>query len=419
MNRIVVVILGSIILALLAGSCSELKKDLPAPVSSGVQVHGEGWSEPASTGFHGTYLKTTAPPWNAKECERCHGGNSQGGTSGVSCFTCHASYPHAGEWGAQPSSSAFHGRYLKARTPAWDSKECQGCHGADYGGGTSGVACFTCHDSYPHAARFTQAGKYHPGYLQSKNYPLLQCQTCHGAAYTGGAIVNVSCEQSGCHVDRNGAAKSPEACNTCHGDFSSPASVFLSAAPPKSVAGDSATTVRGVGAHQKHLATGTLGKTVKCQECHAVPAKYDAPGHLGAPPADIAFNDTLARLTTGDGTLKPNVSYDAVSGKCGNTYCHGNWRLRKATSPNDFAFTDTVMVGGKASPGWTDGSSAAACGSTCHANPPAGHAAFAITACVNCHGDVVDGTGRIVNKAKHINGKITMTSFYGGEQPFR
>jgi hypothetical protein len=150
-----------------------------------------------------------------------------------------------------------------------------------------------------------------------------------------------------------------------------------------------------------------------------VPARYDAPGHLGAPPAEVAFNDTLARLITGDGTLKPNPSYDAVAGKCGNTFCHGNWKLRKATSPNDFAFTDSVMVGGKYSPSWTGGAGAAACGSTCHANPPVGHSPFPITACVNCHGDVVDGTGRIANKAKHINGKINMTGTFGGEQTFR
>jgi len=170
-------------------------------------------------------------------------------------------------------------------------------------------------------------------------------------------------------------------------------------------------------AGNRMMARDTFGN--HSERCHSVPSKYDAPGHLGTPPADVAFNDTLGRLTTGDGTLKPAAAYDAVAGKCGNTYCHGNWRLRKATSLNDFAFTDSVMVGGKASPAWTDGSNAATCGSTCHANPPAGHALFPITGCVNCHGDVVDGTGKIANKAKHINGKITMTDFFGGERPFR
>lgn len=345
MKHHLMILLIALGLALLAGSCSELKKDLPSPVDNTVKIHPEGWGKTVSSpDFHGTSLKNQADRWNLTKCQRCHGGS----------FT----------------------------------------------GGTSGVTCYTCHDAYPHSTRFTSG---HTGYLYAKGYPFDECTLCHGSAYDGG-LVGVGCTKSGCHVDRTGTPKSPEACNTCHGSFRALASDFVSAAPPKSVLGDSVTTASGVGAHQKHLATGTMGKVLKCQECHAVPAAWNSPGHFDSLlPAEVAMNDTLARLVTGDGSTRPNPSYSG--GKCSNTYCHGNWVLRKATSNLQFIYSDSVMVGEKASPSWTGGSAGAACG-TCHDLPPKGHVAALITECYGCHGDVVDQTGAIIDKTRHVNGKM-------------
>ena len=440
---------------LLLSSCSDLKQNLPTAATAQLQIHDKGWNDTTSIAFHGKVLKqmqydfdecitchsklytggtsgvscfkchqsfphtstwtdtTNAmyhgnylklKDWQQTECTSCHGDAFTGGTSGVACFTCHTSYPHAAGW-QNPSTSSSHGKYLKARS--WQLAECASCHGTSFAGGTSGQSCYTCHSIYPHPAGFAGVNG-HPSYMYAEDFPFAQCQTCHGSTYTGGSVVNVSCSSAGCHVDRNNAPKSPEACNTCHGDFNGLASDTASFAPPRTVAGETATSVRGVGAHQSHLATGTLGKNVNCQECHVVPAQVSSPGHLGTnTPAEVVFNGTLAGLATADGTFEPNPSYNASTLKCSNTYCHGNWKIRKPNSPSAFFFSDSVMTGSNYSPTWTGGPFQAMCG-TCHGLPPKGHFAAAVSECVNCHGDVVNSSGAIIDRTKHINGKINV-----------
>jgi predicted CxxxxCH...CXXCH cytochrome family protein len=293
---------------------------------------------------------------------------------------------------------------------------------------------------------FSTATGRHQGYIRSRNYPLVTCQQCHGASYTGGPVVAISCEQSGCHVDASGNAKSPETCNTCHGTFSAPASLtglplLLSAAPPGSVAGDTSATSPGVGAHQKHLLTGTNGKSVKCQECHTVPNKWTDPGHIPvvtivtalhgpsrvSDAAIVVFKDTLANLVTGNGSVAPHPAFDPGTTKCSNTYCHGNWLLRKSSAPSIaqlvYKDTATVMVGASASPAWTAGSAEGQCYS-CHGiapnkYTPVGHEDYALSACSICHGDVVDASGKILNRGKHMNGVIDLVSGFGGSRAMR
>ena len=124
-------------------SCSELKKDLPSPVSGAAAIHPEGWNQTSSPDFHGTYLKAKA--YDTKECKPCHGGPFTGGTSQTSCFRCHALYPHSAAW-IQTASADFHGRFLKAMN--YDAGECKSCHGVDFTGGSSQVACFSCHTTF-------------------------------------------------------------------------------------------------------------------------------------------------------------------------------------------------------------------------------------------------------------------------------
>jgi len=347
-----ILVLGSHLLA----SCSDLKKEWNSPASAVSTVHPEDWGEAGTPDFHGLYLK-------GKD---------------------------------------------------WKETECTQCHGLTYAGGTSGVSCFPCHDAYPHSVKFTP---YHNGYLQQNNFPLKKCQLCHGASYNGGSVVTVGCGQfSFCHYDKNGAPKSPEACNTCHGVFRAPVSDVLSAAPPKSVLGDTLISVSGVGAHQKHLSTGVKGKSVKCVECHTVPAAYNSSGHLNGFPAQVAFNDTLAKLPTAAGKYVPaNVQYDHASGNCANTYCHGNWRAIRSTAPTEaqYAYADTAMVGGNFLPRWTSGASQADCGS-CHGLPPKGHVAD-LTGYCGCH-DFFKADGSVKDRARHMNGKINLAG--GVERAF-
>ena len=385
---------------LLSMSCSELKKNLPAASDGNLSIHDAGWIVEDSPNFHGQYLKVD--DYEFSDCKPCHGANLAGGTSGISCKKCHASFPHNSGWTVIDSTN-YHGRYLKSK--GWNVSECQACHGMNYDGGTSGVSCRQCHSSYPHPADFDESNG-HPVYMRTNGFPLDQCKLCHGSNYSGGSVVTISCRE--CHDNPAG----PEQCNTCHGNFSGVD--LLSSAPPMSIDGDTSTTVRGVGAHQKHLISGSLGNSVKCQECHTVPSRVSDAGHIDSPfNVTVAFNDTLAKLVSADGVYNPQYQKSIL--KCDNTFCHGNWKMRKLSSTRQFAYADSIMVGAKYSPLWTGGSDEAACGLTCHLLPPAGHLSATITTCYGCHSGVIDNTGLIIDRSKHINGKINV---FGSESEF-
>jgi predicted CxxxxCH...CXXCH cytochrome family protein len=180
---------------------------------------------------------------------------------------------------------------------------------------------------------------------------------------------------------------------------------------------------------------------VKCQECHTVPNKWTDPGHIPvltvmssqhgpsglSDVGIVVFKDTLANLVTGNGSVAPHPAFDPGTAKCSNTYCHGSWLLRKSSAPSiaQLVYKDsaTVMVGAAASPAWTAGSAEGQCYS-CHGiapdkYTPVGHEDYALSACSICHGDVVDGGGKILNRAKHMNGVIDLVSGFGGVRPMK
>jgi predicted CxxxxCH...CXXCH cytochrome family protein len=345
-------------LIFLLSSCSELKKDLPTATSPEVKIHDSGWNVATSGDFHGEYLKSMN----------------------------------------------------------WATGNCASCHSSMFTGGTSGVSCFTCHSQYPHPAGYATPGG-HPIAVRTAGYPLVSCQSCHGTTYTGGSAVNVTCERSGCHVDKSGNLKSPEACNTCHGNFLAAANDTISWAPPKSLANDSLASARGVGAHQQHLVSTLMvsGMKVDCKECHIIPATVSAPGHLGSAPAEVFFGGSLASLKTNNGAVIPTPSYNSTGGTCNNTYCHGYFKNGNLTN----------------APTWNivDGSQKK-CGS-CHGNPATGnprpvtgpHQFYADgDVCQDCHvignqatAMYANGQWTITDKAHHING---MLSWFGTEKPF-
>jgi predicted CxxxxCH...CXXCH cytochrome family protein len=164
-------------------------------------------------------------------------------------------------------------------------------------------------------------------------------------------------------------------CTGCHGSTAN-------LAPPLSVTGKSATTERGVGAHQQHLVASTWHAPIQCTDCHIVPKKVTDPGHIDtALPAEL----TWSALATSDGA-KP--AWDGV--KCSGTYCHGS----------------TLSGGTATAPVWTkvDGTQSA-CGS-CHSLPPTGGGHTTNTNCSACHGAVVDASRKIIAPALHIDGKV-------------
>ena len=253
---------------------------------------------------------------------------------------------------------------------------------------------------------------FHGKLVLAKNWDMKQCQQCHSSNYSGGTA-GTSCYNSGCHNTPGG----PEACNTCHGDFANP----LLIAPPRALSGAIMPDQRGVGAHTRHLRNNLVGKAVSCTECHIMPQGFSDPNHIDdIPGAEVIFG-SFTKLETNVpggfnyqpslGTFSPNPSFDYPAGTCANTYCHGYFK--NGNLDNIVSFTAQ-----------SQGSS---CGS-CHGNPTTGSPLPKTTAqggihptredCELCHSDVVAKQGNqyvIINKDKHINGKLNV---FGDEQPF-
>lgn len=169
---------------------------------------------------------------------------------------------------------------------------------------------------------------FHGSELARRGWDLRLCATCHGDDFAGGRAKS-SC--LGCHVE------GPTACVTCHGNG------------PTS------------GAHAAHR-----GGQVTCAECHVVPDRWDAPGHVldDPPPAEVTFG-ARARLTPDGATrLGPPTFAEET---CSNVYCHGD------TMPR---------AGGLATrPVWTQPAGAGTC-TSCHGAPPPSHAQ---SMCTSCH----------------------------------
>lgn len=234
---------------------------------------------------------------------------------------------------------------------------------------------------------------FHGNLIKAAEWNMKQCQKCHASDYSGGYTFS-SCLD--CHTHPKG----PESCNTCHGSFANPARI----APPRDTKGNIATTAKGVGAHALHLYDNMMGAKVECNECHIVPQNLYDPGHLTPIPGHpkILFGE-LAKLKTKPGE---EPVYDFANNTCSNTYCHGNFVFYRDSSNFPQFYTADVMTGNNRTVSWTkvDGSEAA-CG-TCHGLPPTGHVAATLSQCGDCHRNVVDAQGNILDKSLHINGKV-------------
>lgn len=234
---------------------------------------------------------------------------------------------------------------------------------------------------------------FHGNWIRNDNWDLALCSKCHGSNFAGGTV-NVSCLK--CHQEDNG----PEACNTCHGDFSDPTNI----APPQGTNNETSTTDYAVGAHQFHLNSITIAENVACSECHNVPAQFTSAGHIDETPrAEVIFGEYEF---LNDSTGAPAYNFENMT--CENTYCHGNFKF--------VASSGVPIVGNNYAPSWTtvDGTQAV-CG-TCHGEIdstgtlvtplPEGHpGSFTINQCWNCHPRVVDADGNIIDKTLHINGQ--------------
>jgi hypothetical protein len=186
--------------------------------------HQEGWSL-----NHKIYLKGVN--YNTLNCATsCHGTDLNGGNSNVSCLSCHTSFPHPPDWSGWETTG--HGLYLK--TYNWDTSRCVDCHGQDLTGGSAGVSCYSCHSTYPHPPDnlWLTRGEvqFHGNVVNSAGSPSV-CEQCHGTDYLGknSGVSCFSCHTlypheinwasytHGDYVNANGDS----GCISCHDDLRS------------------------------------------------------------------------------------------------------------------------------------------------------------------------------------------------------
>ncbi|HUK88309.1 MAG TPA: CxxxxCH/CxxCH domain-containing protein, partial [Terriglobales bacterium] len=185
--------------------------------------------------------------------------------------------------------------------------------------------------------------QFHSNLVEADGWNFSRCQGCHGDPDLSGGKAGVSCQE--CHSFQLPSGGAPT-CVSCHGSAQSPA-------PPRDLAGNTASSALGVGAHQPHL----FGKTVisgaiACSACHLVPTEVGSPGHLEIPlPAEVTFSG----LALADGAAPV---WDRNTATCSATYCHGGGAKLSA---------DTAAHLQK--PVWTGGTAQAFCGA-CHGIPP-------------------------------------------------
>jgi predicted CxxxxCH...CXXCH cytochrome family protein len=289
----------------------------------------------------------------------------------VDCAECHKVPGQVSDEGHLDSTEGAEVIFgaLGGAEAMWDGETCSNayCHGATLSGGAkttpvwtqvdgSGASCASCHGFPPPAP--------HP------DNP--DCGQCHQTVNPGAPSVIVSADE---HIDGKLQVIDAAPCDSCHGSNGS-------SAPPRDIAGNTATSEPGVGAHASHMATSTWHKKVECSACHTVPVGVTDIGHVDTPlPAEVTFSG-IAGAARWDGTT------------CSGSYCHG-----------------AGMGGGTAkSPTWTlvDGSQSQ-CGSCHGAPPPAPHPTS--TDCGQCHSSMIPGQGMTIAYPElHIDGKVDVNT---------
>jgi predicted CxxxxCH...CXXCH cytochrome family protein len=240
-------------------------------------------------------------------------------------------------------------------TPSWDGARCRNtyCHFDNkpaWSGGASQAACGTCHAIPPPDHKSARCGACHP-------------RVANDAAQ----IVDDSL-----HVDgKVSLGDDSGTCQACHQDAT------LS------------------GAHASHLqARHELRGPLGCADCHLVPATVTSAGHIDQPYVQV-FPPGWSGIGSSDGAMP---SWDASTGTCRNTYCHGNGTtLGSDGAPNLLR-----------APAWTPGDGAAVCGA-CHGIPPVDSAHVGpidLAGCARCHATTMNAQGGLIAGGTHLDGHI-------------
>ncbi len=300
--------------------------------------HPAGWAASAPAAQpHGDAAKkdNTVSGQGFPYCQICHGSSFSGGTSGVSCFTCHGvNAPHAPKpWRGLSGSPYTH----TDTAEAGNAPVCYQCHA--YTGtanpnnphvpptpATTGTTpgCFNgtmCHNETGHAVPFNTTVHYS---VTNATFTL-NCGTCH--AVTGTSPVSGAPLCTTCHIA--GSPLTALSCTSCHVN------------PPS---GATTAYPNAAGAHAAHIALRSAGTPIACDTCHnglgtntlnhynranARPGKNT----LRIPPGDVAFLPTYSAKTGAS-------SFDnSALLLCSNVSCHGgqttpNWQTGTIDVPN-------------------------------------------------------------------------------------
>jgi len=258
-------------------------------------------------------------------CQDCHGAgttppaNFGGGSSGVSCYLCHANAPHApAPWRTSAGST-----YSHTSTDAANAPVCAQCHFPGSLNNPPGhpptpaeegtpPGCFNstlCHGSVaPHPVPYNDSSHYE---VTSTTFPGT-CGACHDVSAPSTKVGPV-CQT--CHVAASPLTAAD--CTSCH------------AAPPDGAAPAGSAYANIPGAHGTHIALNSAGTPISCDTCH---------NGLGTGTLNH-YNRAKARVPPGDASFL--ATYNAKSGassfdngaalSCSNVSCHGgqatpNWQ---------------------------------------------------------------------------------------------
>ena len=143
---------------------------------------------------------TTEAKAHPENCADCHGADYLGGTSKIACTQCHLGNKdsiHPVQWGN--FAYALHGRY--AQVNGTTSCANANCHGAALDGvGGTGPSCSQCHLGGPnskHPAAWNTNITLHKGYVALNLTSSCKNTKCHGADLKGVFLSGPAC--SACH----------------------------------------------------------------------------------------------------------------------------------------------------------------------------------------------------------------------------
>jgi predicted CxxxxCH...CXXCH cytochrome family protein len=297
-GNVVLVVLFAVLAALAGCSSSNGSKESTFSPDTG---HPAGWSAPSS---HGATAKAQAQGFFS--CQACHGNDFSGGISSVACSSCHGvNAPHApAPWRG--------GAFTHTNTNPSNAPICAQCH---LNGANSSVqpsppaqqgtppGCFNntlCHATPGHPAGWSDPAQHG---VAAKAAPsstggFAHCESCHGTDFTGGTAQT--------------------ACSSCHG---------VNAPHPPAPWRDTTYT----------HATTDPGNAAVCAQCHTNGANSSVQPSPPAPQgtAPGCFNNTLCHATQGHPAGWSDPTQHGVAAKAAPTST-GGFSLCETCHGSDF-----------------------------------------------------------------------------------